>query len=366
VTLLFEQIESIDLKQLHHTLQSIKTTKDNKWDDFLRENGLIDLKGKFQWQENHPIEKLPFEQPLIKTFINQLLKEEITNINEEIISSILSLNWIIEYQINKILVFPHQLSISTIFNKVDMKGLKININQVEKVKSVSLSTYMVCFLKALIKHDILLYINKESDVTFTMKRKVAIKCDEEEKGSSHILYVDLEEKIDHQFSHQEEHIDDEMTILQANIDDMNPEIFPFVMDKLFENGANDVYLSPIVMKKGRNGTLLNVLCSVKKISSMESIIFSETSTIGIRSLPVGVHRLGRTIDAVKTKWGSVPIKISKYFDQIVQVSPEFEDCKKLAIQHKVPLKLVYQETVSQIESRFGESFSSNAFKGGSE
>jgi hypothetical protein len=359
VTLLFERIESIDLKQLLHALQSIKTIDDNTW------SNRLGTEGELQWQENQPIEKLTFAQPLLKTFINQLLNEELTVVNEQIISGILSLYWINEYRISKVLVFPHQLSISTIFKEVDMTGLKVNVNQFDNIESVSLSTYMVCFIKTLIQHDILLYINEETDVTFTVKRKVAIKFNEE-KNSSHILYVDLEGKANHQFSHREEHIDDEMMLLQANIDDMNPEIFPFVMDKLFEQGANDVYLSPILMKKGRNGLLLNVLCNVKKIKSMESIIFSETSTIGIRRLRVGVHRLGRTIDAMKTKWGTISIKISKHLDQIVQVSPEFEDCKKLAIQHKVPLKLVYQEAISQIETQFGESFSSNAFKGGSD
>lgn len=356
MALFFEQIESMDVKQLHHALQSIKTIDDNRWSDLLRGSGITCLEGKIQWEDIQNIEKLSFEQALIKSFIKQLLNEDIIVLNGQIISGILSLYWIYEYQIKKVLLFPHQLSVSTIFNNVDMTGLKMNVKQDGNTKGVSINTYMVCVLKTLIEHDILLYINEETDITFTVKRKVAVKIDEE-KNSRHILYVDLEGKDNQQLSHREEHIDDEMTILQANIDDMNPEIIPFVMEKLFENGANDVYTSPILMKKGRNGLLLNVLCHAKRIRSIESIIFRETSTIGIRRLRVAVHRLGRTIEVVKTKWGFVSVKVSKHEDQIVQVSPEFEDCKKLANLHKIPLKLVYQEAISQIELQFGERFS---------
>ncbi|GIQ68412.1 DUF111 family protein [Xylanibacillus composti] len=143
------------------------------------------------------------------------------------------------------------------------------------------------------------------------------------------------------FSHKEEHVDEGMLLLQANIDDMNPEWTSAVMDRLFALGANDVYWVPIVMKKGRPGIMLNVLCADSLAEEAKSLIFRETTTLGLRIIPLSVHRLSRAFLEVETPWGSVPVKIGSHNGQVVQYAPEFDVCDRIAREQKIPLKEVY-------------------------
>jgi uncharacterized protein (DUF111 family) len=143
------------------------------------------------------------------------------------------------------------------------------------------------------------------------------------------------------FNHGEEHVDEEMILLQANIDDMNPELCSYTADLLFAKGANDVYWIPIVMKKGRPGLMLNVLISEKLLTAAEQIIFTETTTLGIRYMQASVHRLGRRWVDVQTEWGTISIKLGIYQGGIVQYAPEFDQCEQISKQNGVPLKMVY-------------------------
>ncbi|MDF2963581.1 MAG: hypothetical protein K0S39_5316 [Paenibacillus sp.] len=145
------------------------------------------------------------------------------------------------------------------------------------------------------------------------------------------------------FQHREEHIDDGMLLLQANIDDMNPELCSYVSDCLFEAGANDVYWVPIIMKKGRPGVMLNVLTDEKMLEQMEEVIFRETTTIGLRYLHASCHRLARQFEQVLTPWGEINVKIGYHRGRMVQFAPEFKECEQAAKQHGVPLKQVYDE-----------------------
>jgi uncharacterized protein (DUF111 family) len=145
------------------------------------------------------------------------------------------------------------------------------------------------------------------------------------------------------FNHRDEHVDEQMLLVQANIDDMNPEWTTYISDKLFAEGANDVYWIPIIMKKGRPGIMLNVLVEDSKLSSMEGIIFSETTTLGIRYLHASCHRLAREFQVVETKWGSLSVKIGIHQGKMVQYAPEFKECEEIARLHQVPLKAVYEE-----------------------
>src|SRR5690606_18337541 len=110
-------------------------------------------------------------------------------------------------------------------------------------------------------------------------------------------------------AHGEEHLDEHMVLLQANLDDMNPEWTTYVADRLFDAGANDVYWIPIIMKKGRPGVMLNVLTSKDLAPQHEAIVFRETTTLGIRRIGAAVHRLGRRIERVETSWGTVAVKV---------------------------------------------------------
>jgi pyridinium-3,5-bisthiocarboxylic acid mononucleotide nickel chelatase len=145
------------------------------------------------------------------------------------------------------------------------------------------------------------------------------------------------------FQHREEHIDEKMIIIQANIDDMNPEWTSYITDKLFADGANDVYWIPIIMKKGRPGIMLNVLVDEQRLSAMESIIFSETTTLGIRYMHAACHRLAREFVSVDTEWGPITVKVGYHQGKLVQMAPEFKECEQAAKTHQVPLKMVYEE-----------------------
>ncbi|MBP3040501.1 DUF111 family protein [Bacillaceae bacterium Marseille-Q3522] len=146
-----------------------------------------------------------------------------------------------------------------------------------------------------------------------------------------------------QFSHFNEHIDNDMVKLEVNLDDMPGEWLGFVLDKLFEAGVNDAFYTPIYMKKNRPGVMLQILCNQKKINELKKIIFKETTTLGIRNYPVSVHRLSRKFDKVKTEWGEVTIKKGMYGGKIVQCAPEYEDCRKIAKENNISIKEVYQK-----------------------
>ncbi|MGG3280543.1 nickel insertion protein [Paenibacillus solani] len=140
-----------------------------------------------------------------------------------------------------------------------------------------------------------------------------------------------------------EHIDHDMVKMEVNFDDIPGEWLGYVMDLLFESGANDVYYTPIYMKKNRPGTLLQLLCSKDSVDQMKDILFRETTTLGVRYYPLTVHRLERTFEKVSTEWGEVTVKTGMHDGQNVQWAPEFEDCKKIAEKHGIPLKRVYEQ-----------------------
>ncbi|MBI2658532.1 nickel pincer cofactor biosynthesis protein LarC [Candidatus Woesearchaeota archaeon] len=134
-----------------------------------------------------------------------------------------------------------------------------------------------------------------------------------------------------------------INIIETNIDNMNPEIYPYVIEKLMENGALDAYLTSIIMKKGRPGIKLTVLGEIKDTDRLCNVIFDETTTLGVRILTAAKKKLDREIQTVKTKYGNVRIKISKLNNQIKNIMPEYEDCVKIAKNKKIPLKKVYEE-----------------------
>jgi uncharacterized protein (DUF111 family) len=145
------------------------------------------------------------------------------------------------------------------------------------------------------------------------------------------------------FAHRDEHRDGQMLVIQANIDDMNPEHCPYVTELLLEQGANDVWWVPIIMKKGRPGLMLNVLVDERMLSRMEDVIFTETTTIGLRYMHATCHRLGREFHQVETPWGMINVKAGYHSGKLVQYAPEFKDCEEAAKRHGIPLKAVYEE-----------------------
>jgi hypothetical protein len=137
-----------------------------------------------------------------------------------------------------------------------------------------------------------------------------------------------------------------LNILETNIDDLNPEIYAYVMEKLFSAGALDVYLTPIQMKKNRPAAQISVICKDDDTSKVCQIIFSETTTLGIRQQSIMRHSLKREAFVVDTRFGIVHIKKALLPNGQYKVSPEYEDCRKLAIESGAPLRDVYLAAVA--------------------
>jgi hypothetical protein len=131
---------------------------------------------------------------------------------------------------------------------------------------------------------------------------------------------------------------DRITVVECEIDDMNPQIFGVAMEKLYAAGAVEVFYVPVQMKKNRPGTLLTVIVPPEKRSAIADVIFRETTTIGLRHYEVARECLRREIVNVETPLGAVRFKIAWRDGKVVNAVPEFEDCAKLAAQNNVPVK----------------------------
>jgi uncharacterized protein (TIGR00299 family) protein len=140
-----------------------------------------------------------------------------------------------------------------------------------------------------------------------------------------------------------------VTLLETNIDDLNPEIYDYVMTRLFEAGALDVFLSPIQMKKNRPATLLQVLCRPAQTDALTAILFAETSTLGVRQQTVQRHCLARSSHTVQTPYGPVRVKVAAWGQDQAKAAPEYEDCRRLAELSGAPLREVYQAAQQAVE-----------------
>lgn len=142
-------------------------------------------------------------------------------------------------------------------------------------------------------------------------------------------------------------------ILETNIDDMNPEIYGYIEQKLFEKGALDVYKTPIWMKKSRPAIKLSVLIKERQEQDILDIIFRETTALGMRKYKVEKIMLQRDFTQVKTKYGEVTVKNAYYHGKLIKYKPEYEDCKNLASENNIPIAKVYQEVYKMIEEQKG-------------
>src|SRR5262249_11568175 len=122
----------------------------------------------------------------------------------------------------------------------------------------------------------------------------------------------------------------DVIVIEANIDDMNPQNFAYVNEKLQQAGALDVFTVPVQMKKGRTGQLLQVLAPSDAVDALSKVIFQETTTIGVRKYPVDRTTLDREFVEVETEYGRVKIKVSKLGGEVVNFAPEYEDCVRIA------------------------------------
>ena len=135
--------------------------------------------------------------------------------------------------------------------------------------------------------------------------------------------------------------EENLMMVNCSIDDMNPELYGYLMERLFDDGALDVYWTPIHMKKNRPGTKVEVLCDMDKKDAIIQRILSETTTLGVRYYPVQRTTLERSMMKVETPWGKVTVKSVMGLDGEQRLVPEFDICRQIAIEHDLPLWQVY-------------------------
>ena len=136
-----------------------------------------------------------------------------------------------------------------------------------------------------------------------------------------------------------------ITVLEANLDDLNPQVFAYAMEKLLAEGALEVFSVPVQMKKNRLGAVLTVLSKPEDADRLTKLIFAETTTLGVRRQEERRQTLARRWESVTTTWGPVRIKIASMNGTVSNYAPEYEDCRTLAERHRVPLKVVMEEAM---------------------
>src|SRR5258706_6615011 len=142
---------------------------------------------------------------------------------------------------------------------------------------------------------------------------------------------------------------DVIAVIETNIDDMNPQLFGDVMERLLAAGALDVFLTPVQMKKNRPGTMLTVLCESKAVDSLADLVLTHTTSFGVRVHEAQRRKLAREIVTVKTKFGEIEVKVGRLRGRIVSRSPEYESCKQAAAKFNVSVKEVYNEATRVAE-----------------
>ena len=150
---------------------------------------------------------------------------------------------------------------------------------------------------------------------------------------------------------------DDLLLMETNLDDISPQVLSYVMERAFALGVLDCWFTPIQMKKNRPATMISVLCSKDKRELISGLLYSETTTLGLRIREVERECLSREIRSVATQFGPVDVKLAYYEGKLVNAMPEFEQVKKIAIEAGLPLKDVQTEVLEALEKN---AFSSNA------
>ena len=132
-------------------------------------------------------------------------------------------------------------------------------------------------------------------------------------------------------------------VLETNVDDLNPELYAYVLERLFDEGAQDAWLTPILMKKGRPAVAVSVLCSAQQQDAMREVLYRETGTLGVRASLVAKRMLERTVLDVATSWGPIRVKVGFLDGRPVTISPEYEDCAQAARASGVAVRKIYEE-----------------------
>ncbi len=153
----------------------------------------------------------------------------------------------------------------------------------------------------------------------------------------------------------------DLILMETNIDDMNPQIYGYLMEKLFAEQATDAWLTPIQMKKNRPATMLSVIAPAHLEFKLTELLMKETTTLGIRVRPIFRHIAAREIVQVKSSLGRVRVKIKKFNNQLLDISPEYDDCRLIAIEKEIPLREVYRTVIEESKQSLN-STDSNVFQ----
>ena len=147
----------------------------------------------------------------------------------------------------------------------------------------------------------------------------------------------------------------ELLLLETNIDDMNPELYSYVMERLFQAGARDVWFTPIQMKKDRPAVMLSILASLQDEEPIVKTLLQETSSLGVRVRPVRRHEAEREVRELVSSLGTVGVKVKLVSGRAVSVSPEYDDCRRLALENGLPLQEVYRIVTAEAGQQFLDS-----------
>ncbi|MGO9439088.1 MAG: nickel pincer cofactor biosynthesis protein LarC [Terriglobales bacterium] len=162
-------------------------------------------------------------------------------------------------------------------------------------------------------------------------------------GQPNVVRLTIGDGVKAQLAASPDIPEDTIAVLEANLDDLNPQVFGYVMERLLAEGALDAFGTPVQMKKNRPGMLLTVLARTEDASRLTKLVFGETTTLGIRMRQERRQTLARRTVAVQTPWGEVRMKVANLNGSIANYAPEYEDCRRIADHYKVPLKQVMQE-----------------------
>lgn len=149
-----------------------------------------------------------------------------------------------------------------------------------------------------------------------------------------------------------------LTLIETNIDDSSPQVLGFVMERAFELGALDCWFTPIQMKKDRPAAMLSILCANEKREVLTKLVFTETTSIGVRVKVVERECLDRRLVTVNTEYGDIDVKIATLGGKIVNAMPEYDHVKRAAIEHGVPFKTVRGSVVSKLSEKMSSSTAS--------
>lgn len=173
--------------------------------------------------------------------------------------------------------------------------------------------------------------------------KIGYGAGEREFSIPNLLRVSIGEKILSDRDLMDGYVHDEALLIETNIDDMNPEFYDYIMDKLFSQGALDVFLTPIQMKKNRPAHMLSIIVYEQNLKEILEVLFSESTTLGIRIKEVKRLKLTQQNFIAETKYGKIKVKVGIFKEDIKTIAPEYQDCQKIAQQYQVPLKEIYEE-----------------------